>query len=133
MKTYQDNGFRYFYDASFRLWTIYEIDKEGNQVSKEAEHFGDKAQLLAVYPGLLFNVVSDKAPVTERVKKDGRNVYDNEEIRLEGNIITFKGKGNPKARTLKIYKIYGDVSLFHKAIENFCLANGYDKAIILFN
>ena len=32
MKTYIKNGFKYFYDNSVRLWTIYKIDSEGNQV-----------------------------------------------------------------------------------------------------
>lgn len=54
MKTYEDNGFRYFWDYHIKMWTIYPIDKEGNQTSKGAEHYGYKEQLLKNYPCLKF-------------------------------------------------------------------------------
>lgn len=33
MTTYQDSGYRYWYDRSLRMWTIYPIDESGNQLA----------------------------------------------------------------------------------------------------
>ena len=46
--------FLYFYDPSIRFWTMYEIDGDGNQISREADHFHNKKQLLLAYPELDF-------------------------------------------------------------------------------
>lgn len=58
MKTYEDNGFRYFWDYHIKMWTIYPIDKDGNQISKGAEHYGYKEQLKRNYPQLIFKPVN---------------------------------------------------------------------------
>lgn len=58
MTTYQDNGLRYFYDVHVRMWTLYKIDNEGNQVG-HAEYFGNKGQLKANYPYLKFIAISN--------------------------------------------------------------------------
>lgn len=44
-----DKIYVYFYDRSIRLWTIFEMDAEGNQICDEADHFHDKGQMLEVY------------------------------------------------------------------------------------
>jgi len=54
MKTYEDNGYRYWYDTKIKMWTIYPIDSKGNQSSKGAEYYGYKEQLLRNYPVLKF-------------------------------------------------------------------------------
>lgn len=41
--------YRYYYDRSLKLWTVYVIDSEGNQVSEEAEHYQNKTQMLDVF------------------------------------------------------------------------------------
>lgn len=56
MTTYQDNGLRYFYDVHVRMWTLYKIDSEGNQLGP-AEYFGNKSQLKANYPNLTFTKI----------------------------------------------------------------------------
>ena len=53
MKTYEDNGYRYFYDFYIKSWTIYEIDLEGFQVGN-ADYFSNKKQLIISYPTLKF-------------------------------------------------------------------------------
>ena len=54
MTTYEEQGLRYFYDMHIRLWTIYNIDAEGNQISREAEYYYSKKHLLENYPILKF-------------------------------------------------------------------------------
>jgi hypothetical protein len=59
MVTYRDwyNGklYQYFYDFndSIRLWTIYEIDKNGNQIS-ETWYCANKMQLIYNFPAFKF-------------------------------------------------------------------------------
>ncbi len=63
-------------------------------------------------------------------KKDNRKVYNGEEIKVNGNIVRFDGKYSPDNNTLKVYKMYGDVSLFDEAIQNFCIDNKIENAIV---
>ena len=53
MTTYReflnDRIYQYYYDYHIKLWTVYVIDLAGNRLSEEAEHFGDKKQMLGVY------------------------------------------------------------------------------------
>lgn len=37
MKTYQKNGFEYFWDTNIRMWTVYPIDNEGNRIEWDAD------------------------------------------------------------------------------------------------
>lgn len=53
MKTYEDSGFRYFYDYHIKLWTLLTIDSEGNQVGN-VQYFVNKTQLILNYPQLSF-------------------------------------------------------------------------------
>lgn len=55
MTTYEDNGYRYFYDTHVRMWTIYKIDAEGNQLGYAEYH--TKRALKINYPNLSFNKV----------------------------------------------------------------------------
>lgn len=57
MKTYIEFGHLYYYDTNIKLWTIYEIDKEGNQISREADHYQNREQLKKAYPFLTFKTV----------------------------------------------------------------------------
>ena len=58
MKTYKDqlgkDLYLYYYDTNIKYWTILKIDLVGNQISKEAEHYYNKKQLLIAYPKLKF-------------------------------------------------------------------------------
>lgn len=54
MKTYEDAGFRYYWDYHIKMWTIYPIDEHGNQLSRGSEYYGYKEQLLTNYPMLKF-------------------------------------------------------------------------------
>jgi len=49
MKTYEDNGHRYYYDRTLRFWVIYKIDSEGNQVDDSC-YYNDKKQLKENHP-----------------------------------------------------------------------------------
>ncbi len=53
MTTYQENGYRYFYDTHGKMWTVLKIDENGDQVGW-AEYFNDRKQLLANYPNFKF-------------------------------------------------------------------------------
>lgn len=55
MTTYydKDSQLRYFYDPNFKLWIIYKIDEQGNQVTN-ADYAANKAQLKQQYPFLTF-------------------------------------------------------------------------------
>ncbi len=64
------------------------------------------------------------------IKKDNRKVYNNEKIEVNGTNVRFDGKYSPDNNTLKIYRMYGDVNLFDEAIQNFCIDNKIDKAVI---
>ena len=52
MKTYEEilngNFYRYYYDTSIKLWTVYIIDGLGNQISEEADYYQNKTQMLKV-------------------------------------------------------------------------------------
>lgn len=53
MTSYKDNGYIYFYDTSLRLWTIFKVDAEGNQIG-DADYPVRKADLKKQYPMLKF-------------------------------------------------------------------------------
>ena len=51
MKTYkykkQDCSlWMFYYDTNIKLWTVFEIDSEGNLLSEEAEHYYNKKQMV---------------------------------------------------------------------------------------
>lgn len=56
MKTYYDNGYRYFYDWHLQLWTIYKIDIEGNQFG-DADYKNNRKDLIRFYPDFKFSIV----------------------------------------------------------------------------
>jgi len=62
--------------------------------------------------------------------KDNRLVYEDQPVAIEDNVIRFDGKGNPDTKTLKIYRYRGDITLRDEAIQQFCLENGYEKAVL---
>jgi hypothetical protein len=62
---------------------------------------------------------------------DNRKVYKNEKIEVNGTIVNFDGKLSIDTNCLKIYRMHGDVNLFDEAIQNFCIDNKIDKAIML--
>lgn len=53
MKTYEDNGYRYWWDWTLKMWAIYSIDSNGNQVGN-ADYHGTKERLKTNYPQLQF-------------------------------------------------------------------------------
>lgn len=59
MKTYQDNNYRYFYDTNIRLWTIYKVDEEGNQVENEAYYFQNKKQMRQMYSFIKYTPLNE--------------------------------------------------------------------------
>lgn len=64
------------------------------------------------------------------MSKDLRKVYTKEPIKLEGNTVHFDGKYDPATKTLKVYRYYGDITLKEQALQDFCIDNKIDKAII---
>jgi hypothetical protein len=59
MKTYKHENTRYYWDFYLKFWVVYKIDSDGNQIvdepfTNEAEYYGNKAQLLAIYPNFKF-------------------------------------------------------------------------------
>jgi len=62
---------QYFYDKSIKLWTVYEVDSEGNQKDGEADYYQNKTQLVEAHG---FNFVTDR--VYYYIKNDGK--YPNE-------------------------------------------------------
>ncbi len=62
--------------------------------------------------------------------KDNRKTYRNKQIEVNGTVVHFDGKFSPATDTLKIYRIYGDVSLFDEAIQNFCIDNNIGIALL---
>lgn len=59
--------------------------------------------------------------------KDTRKVYNQERIAVNGTFVMFDGKGEADKSVVKFYRLYGDVSLFDEAIQNFCVEHGYQK------
>ena len=62
MKTYkyrkQDGSlWMFFYDTNIRLWTAFEIDVEGNQISVEADYFHNKTQMIEAHGFNLKNFI----------------------------------------------------------------------------
>ncbi len=55
MKTYQENGKRYWFDWSIKSWTLINIDDKGNQIGN-AEYYANKTQLIRNYPTLKFKI-----------------------------------------------------------------------------
>ena len=51
MKTYEKNGYRWYWDFHLKLWTIYPIDSEGNQTAP-AYYCRDKKALKKSFPEL---------------------------------------------------------------------------------
>lgn len=52
MKTYQEDGYEYFYDRNIRQWTLYPIDGKGNRIEWnkddlpiESEYFNKKSEV----------------------------------------------------------------------------------------
>jgi hypothetical protein len=39
----------YYYDRYISLWTVFDIDEDGSQIMKEADHFAYKSQMLESY------------------------------------------------------------------------------------
>lgn len=64
------------------------------------------------------------------MKKDIRKVYNYQKIEVNGNVIFFDGKYNPETNILKIYRLYGNASEFAEAVQNFCIDNKIDIAIV---
>ena len=51
MKTYKykkedDSLWMFFYDTNIKYWTVFEIDFEENQLSKEADYYHNKKQMI---------------------------------------------------------------------------------------
>lgn len=71
MKTYtfSRNGktFIYFYDRFIRLWTLFEVDKYGHQVSEEAEYYPRKGELSEFYPEADYKTQEDPKSYVEYV------------------------------------------------------------------
>lgn len=61
--------------------------------------------------------------------KDTRIAYANKKIYLQGNVVSFVGKGDPKTKVLKIYRMFGDVTLFGEAVQQFAIDHGYEKVL----
>lgn len=53
MTTYEQDGYRYWYDTHIRMWTVLTIDENGDQVG-HAEYFANRDQLKANYPEFNF-------------------------------------------------------------------------------
>lgn len=51
------------------------------------------------------------------------NVYTNEKIEVDGVTISFDGVGH--GDTLRVYRYDGDASVVFKALQNYCITNGY--------
>lgn len=51
---------RYYYDPYLRLWAMYEIDEEGNQISREAWYYPNKKEMLKYYPYFKFKKEVEK-------------------------------------------------------------------------
>ena len=58
--------------------------------------------------------------------KDTRKVYNKQAIEVNGTNVFFDGKGTPETKTLKVYRYFGDINLMEEAMQNFCIANGYE-------
>ena len=60
--------------------------------------------------------------------KDLRKTFKGERIAVNGTFVSFDGKLDTVKNELRIYQLFGDVSLFDEAIQNFCIDNKIDKA-----
>ena len=61
MKTYQFKKedctlWMFFYDTNIQYWTVMEVDIEGNQISREADYYSNKKQMIDVH-GFNFKTV----------------------------------------------------------------------------
>lgn len=54
--------------------------------------------------------------------------YNFQAVKLEGNVINFDGTGNTDTGELKVVRMYGDVSLYAQAVQDFCIDNNYKIA-----
>ena len=66
------------------------------------------------------------------MNNDNRKNYSHKQIECEGNFVRFDGKGDPKTKTLKVYRYYGDVTIMEQALQEFAITNGYEKVILTF-
>jgi len=62
-------------------------------------------------------------------KKDTRVVYTQKEIKCNGNVVSFDGKGDKDAKQLKVYRYYGDITIREEALQGFAIENGYDTLL----
>jgi len=51
MRTYRyikEDGslYMFYYDRNIKLWTVFEIDSKGNQLSEEADHYHNRKQMI---------------------------------------------------------------------------------------
>jgi|GraSoiStandDraft_46_1057282.scaffolds.fasta_scaffold276107_2 hypothetical protein len=51
-------------------------------------------------------------------------------ISVEGTFIHFDGALNTGTNTLRVFALYGDTGLFEEGLQNFCIENKINKAII---
>lgn len=54
VKTYnykkQDGSlWMFYYDTNIKLWTVFQIDIEGNKISREADYFHNKIQMIETH------------------------------------------------------------------------------------
>jgi len=62
--------------------------------------------------------------------KDDRKTYRQERIEVNGTCVHFDGKYSPSANTLRVYRMFGDITLFDEAIQNFCIDNNIGVVVI---
>jgi len=63
--------------------------------------------------------------------KDLRIVYQYQKVAINETFIFFDGKGDKESKTLKVYKLYGNVTYFHEALQSFAIQENYDKVVII--
>lgn len=56
--------------------------------------------------------------------------FSYEPIEVNGNKVFFDGKFRIAENALSIYRLYGDVTLFNEAIQNFCIVHNIGTAKI---
>jgi hypothetical protein len=53
MITYKHNNLIYFYDHYIKSWTVYKVDKKGNQINV-ADYYPNKKRLIKYNPDFKF-------------------------------------------------------------------------------
>lgn len=61
--------------------------------------------------------------------KDNRKVFKKQKIEVNGELVSFDGKADPKTKVLKVYRYFGNINLMEEAFQNFSIVNGYQKVI----